>query len=211
MLKYKKALEYLPSSTLTVIMDCDIFVTNSAVAISDIWHKWASDSTDLIISRDAHFHIGVPINSGLIIAKPSSFVEDVFGSLLTNERLETSVHASKFNADTLVDQPRLTFELIKRGQLLETPEYETELNEHVSVVSQRVMNAFYRKPDGFFSGAKKDRPESKWREGDWVAHVTGMQPKARVEAAKMFGGGCHGIIDRTQGMVLTTDGKKEVG
>ena len=70
------------------------------------------------------------------------------------------------------------------------------------------MNAFYRIPDSYWSGAHKDPEESKWREGDWLAHVTGMKAKPRVEAAKKFGKGCPGIVDNTDRVVVTTDGKQ---
>jgi len=73
------------------------------------------------------------------------------------------------------------------------------------------MNAFYRVADSWMSGVHKDQEDSKWREGDWVAHVTGMKAEERVKAADMFGGGCEGIEDHTRGMVLTTDGRKVVG
>ena len=70
------------------------------------------------------------------------------------------------------------------------------------------MNAFYRNPDWYWSGFHYDPEASKWRRGDWLSHVTGMQAKDRVEAARMFGGGCEGIEDNTDGLVLTTDGEK---
>ncbi|GMH52309.1 hypothetical protein TrRE_jg8888 [Triparma retinervis] len=207
MLKYTLALSYLPKSTLTVIMDCDVFVTNPNISILDIWKRWGTDTTDMIVARDAHLHLGVPINSGLIIVRDGDFVRSLFGDMIDKGRVD----GGQFNADTLVDQPRLTVELIDRGQLLATPAYDTELHEHVSVVSQRVMNAFYRVPDGWSSGVHKDAEDSKWREGDWVAHVTGMQVEERVKAADMFGKGCVGIEDKTDGMLLTTDGEKTVG
>ena len=31
---------------------------------------------------------------------------------------------------------------------------------------------------------KGDKPESKWQPGNWVAHVTGMEPKLRLEAVR---------------------------
>eukprot|EP00520_Triparma_pacifica_P001715 CAMPEP_0118631780 /NCGR_PEP_ID=MMETSP0785-20121206/90_1 /TAXON_ID=91992 /ORGANISM="Bolidomonas pacifica, Strain CCMP 1866" /LENGTH=313 /DNA_ID=CAMNT_0006522499 /DNA_START=255 /DNA_END=1192 /DNA_ORIENTATION=+ len=195
MLKYALALRYLSNSTLTVIMDCDVFVTNPSISVLDIWKRWGTDSTSMIVARDAHFHMGVPINSGLIIVKDGEFVRRLFNDMLTKGRVE----GGKFNADTLVDQPRLTVELIERGELAATPKYDTELHKHVSIVSQRVMNAFYRIPDGFSSGVHYDKEDSKWREGDWVAHVTGMQAEERVKAANKFGKGCYGIEDNTGG------------
>ena len=68
------------------------------------------------------------------------------------------------------------------------------------------MNSFYRIPDSFFSGFHYDKEESKWKEGDWVAHVTGMNVEMRVQAALFFGNGCPGVEDHTEGVVITTDG-----
>jgi len=73
------------------------------------------------------------------------------------------------------------------------------------------MNSFYRNPNSFWSGFHYDPPESKWRVGDWVSHVTGMDSRDRVAAARLFGKGCRGVEDNTGGLGrLTTDGKHKM-
>jgi len=85
------------------------------------------------------------------------------------------------------------------------------VHNHVTIVSQRVMNSFYRNPNSFWSGFHYDPPESKWRVGDWVSHVTGMDSRDRVAAARLFGKGCRGVEDNTGGLGrLTTDGKHKM-
>ena len=72
-LKYSNALKHFEDSSLVVIMDCDMFVTNMDIRIEGIWRGVATPLTDLVIARDAHWQLGVPINSGLIIARPSTY------------------------------------------------------------------------------------------------------------------------------------------
>jgi hypothetical protein len=204
--KYSKALEYFDSSSLVVIMDCDIFITNPDITIESIWARHSTPITDMMLARDAHYHLGVPVNSGLIIVRPSTFAKNFFSGMLKSGRLDAKVHGNLYNAKTLVDQPRLTYDLIRLGQLEPVPMDANERHSHVSIVSQRVMNAFYRVPESYWSGAHKDPEESKWREGDWVAHVTGMSATNRVAAAKMFGNGCVGVKDESEGIVVSTDG-----
>jgi len=148
----------------------------------------------------------VPLLRARLLTLAGTFCWHLFSNLIENKRLDWKVHGNLFNAATLVDQPRLTYDLMRLGQLEKVPKEETEYHSHVSIVSQRVMNSFYRIPDSYWSGAHKDPAESKWREGDWVAHVTGMQKGPRVEAAKKFGGGCPGVVDNTHRIEITTDG-----
>ncbi len=206
MMKFRQALDAMSDSRLVVLMDCDIFVTNPTISIESIWSQWSTPTTSLILSRDAHWNLGVPVNSGMMIMKPSTFSATFINSIIEDGRLD-KMYGNLFNGDTLVDQPRVTVNLLKFGQLNEVPTSDTEFHEYVTIVSQRVMNAFYRLPESYFSGAHKDPEDTKWKEGDFVAHITGMNPENRVKAAKKFGNGCPGIVDKTKGMVYTTDGE----
>ena len=206
LMKYEAALQHLDESSLVVLLDCDIFITNTKISPVDVWNEFAHEDTSIIVSRDAHWKMNVPINAGMIIVKPSKFSREILESVREKGRL--TGHGNLYNARTLVDQPRLTFELSELNQVDTKPEAECEIHSKVTIVSQRVMNSFYRNPDSFWSGFHYDPPESKWRVGDWVSHVTGMKTKQRVEAAKLFGNGCVGIVDNTRGIKLTSDGVK---
>ncbi|GMI37288.1 hypothetical protein TrRE_jg9982 [Triparma retinervis] len=208
MMKYEFALLHLDDSSIVVIVDCDVFVTNPHASPLDIWENFAHKDTSLILSRDAHWRMGVPVNSGMIIMKPGSFTRQVLETVVKKGRLDPDMHGNLYNAKTLVDQPRLTFELRELGQLDTNSKSPCEVHSHVTIVTQRVMNSFYRIPNSFWSGFHYDPPESKWRVGDFVSHVTGMDAKERVKAARIFGKGCVGIEDNTEGLgKLTTDGR----
>ena len=61
---------------------------------------------------------------------------------------------------------------------------EFESHEHVQVVSQRVMNSFFRRGYAFF---KTDHENSAWKKGDWLAHVTGSHPDERLKIMNELG------------------------
>lgn len=149
--------------------------------------------------------------TNLYSLSPLRYLIPLVTFLVAHPRLSPDMHGNLYNAKTLVDQPRLTFELRELGQLNTKPVSPCEIHSHVTVVTQRVMNSFYRIPMSFWSGFHYDPPESKWRVGDWVSHVTGMDATQRVKAARIFGNGCPGIKDNTARLgKLTTDGKAKV-
>ena len=71
--KYELALSTLSSESLTVILDCDIFITNPSIPIQRIWDEYAHTETEVLLSRDAHWRMGVPVNSGVVILKGGEF------------------------------------------------------------------------------------------------------------------------------------------
>ena len=77
---------------------------------------------------------------------------------------------------SLKDTEWLTHLLVSQGQLNENPVSEFESHEHVQVVSQRVMNSFFRRGYAFF----KTDHENSAKKGDWLAHVTGSHPDERL-------------------------------
>ena len=114
----------------------------------------------------------------MMLLKPSSFVKTLFEDMLAKGRVDPR-RFKVYNAKTLVDQPRLTVELVNRGELKKKPKNSHEVHSNVVVVSQRAFNSFYR--DNFEDDAKG----SAWSEGDWVVHVSGMPIDKRVRAAKV--------------------------
>ncbi|GMH97233.1 hypothetical protein TrST_g6770 [Triparma strigata] len=207
--KYELALSTLSSSSLTVILDCDIFITNPTIPIQRIWDEYAHTETEVLLSRDAHWRMGVPVNSGVVILKGGEFSRNLLSNIIKKDRVKTGPYSTKFNAETLVDQPRLTVELLLSSQLSDPPLHEYEINSKVTVVSQRVINSFYRYPQSYFSGFHYDPSNSKWRKGDLLAHITGMDVEEMIEAADRFGEGCEGV-ERMETKV-TTDGVRGVG
>lgn len=90
MMKYSLASLSLNPSRLTVIMDCDVFITNPEIRVQDIWREWAHEGTEVLIARDAHWRLGVPINSGLIIMRGGEFSEE----LMRYERFKAKANTS---------------------------------------------------------------------------------------------------------------------
>jgi len=76
----------------------------------------------------------------------------------------------------LVDQPRVCLELMARGELDDPAYAETEKHTHTVVVPQRVMNSFARRSSWY---DRHDPDASRWRPGDFIAHVTGMHNERR--------------------------------
>ena len=224
MSKYSHVLKYFDKSSLILLMDCDIFITNPEITVEQIWEENSFPSTGIIVSRDAESTRGVPVNSGMVLIRPCQFSKLFLNSILEKGRWAEEGGGYKilenvglggtgrYNSKTLVDQPRLTVELERLGQLSAPETFPLDSNlknlneyhEFATIVSQRVMNSFYRK------GYKHDSPESVWREGDFTAHITGMKTKDRVDGAQRFGDGCPGVVDLTDGIVLTTDGVHNV-
>ena len=159
-----------------VLMDCDIAVTNPQIKVEEIFEEY---NNDIIIARDALWKNGVPINSGVIIFKNSEFSKNIL-EIMKHSSTSTS---NKFLGKALVDQPVLTHLLIKEG-IKEHPLDAFEYTKHVTVVSQRVMNAFHRRGINFF---KDDPEDSKWRKGDWLAHVTGSPAHDRIQIMEELG------------------------
>ena len=82
----------------------------------------------------------------------------------------------------LKDQPRMTYELLKRNEIIMPSTNYSESHEHVTIVPQRVMNSFHRKGKQY----QYDEPNSKWRKGDWLVHVTGMTSNQRLHEMKIL-------------------------
>jgi len=76
----------------------------------------------------------------------------------------------------LVDQPRVCLELMARGELDDPASAESEKHTHTVVVPQRVMNSFARRSSWY---DRHDPDASRWRPGDFIAHVTGMHNERR--------------------------------
>ena len=171
----KEELEVYPS---VLLLDCDVVVTNPEITVEDVWSANSNASTLLMISRDAWSEYGyVPFNSGVIIFKRGEWLTTLLDDILTGLETQHTVSGKHWGSKHgLKDQPRLTEELFLRREVdipvPSTWHNVTEMHEHVSVVSQRVMNSFKRRGKMY---RNTDPESSKWRQGDWLAHVTGMQ------------------------------------
>ena len=178
--KYYEVLQAFKSTNadIVLLLDCDVAVTNLNVTVESIANKY---DADLIIARDAQWkRMNVPINSGVIIFKRSQWTVD----LLDNMSASSPLRIKKYLSGSLKDQPVLTHLLVSQGQLNENPVSEFESHEHVQVVSQRVMNSFFRRGYAFF---KTDHENSAWKKGDWLAHVTGSHPDERLKIMNELG------------------------
>lgn len=158
-------------TSLVLLLDCDVAITNMDIRVEDVYKKYKND---IIISRDALWNRGVPINSGVIIFAKSDWTLGIAKRLSVAKRL----NSHKYLAGSLVDQPVLTDILVKENTLIERPSKLFEYNKHVTVVDQQVMNSFLRRGHSFFD---KDPTHSKWKPGNWMAHVTGMKGTERLK------------------------------
>lgn len=175
--KYYEVLEHFDSD-LILLLDCDIAITNHSIRVEDVYNQY---KTDMIIARDAQWKRGnVPINSGVIIFRKSDWTT----SLLTKMQNAVRSQSEKYLGRWLVDQPVLTHILVNMGELKDRGVTEFEKSAHVSVVSQRVMNSFFRRGISFF---KTDPEESIWKHGDWMAHVTGSRGDERLKIMQELG------------------------
>lgn len=173
--KYAAVLDNMKHDIM-VLMDCDIAITNPQIKVEEIFEEY---NNDIIIARDAIWKKGVPINSGVIIFKNSQFSKGV----LEKMKYSSKSTSNKYLGKALVDQPVLTHLLVEKG-IKEHPSTAFEKTNHVTIVPQRVMNAFHRRGISFF---KNDPEDSRWRKGDWLAHVTGSPAPIRNEIMEELG------------------------
>ena len=170
----KEELELYPS---VLLLDCDVVVTSPEITVEGVWSANSNASTLLMIARDAWSEYGyVPFNSGVIIFKRGEWLTRLLDDILTGLETQHTVSGKHWGGKHgLKDQPRLTEELFLRREVdIPVPptwHNVTEMHEHVSVVSQRVMNSFKRRGKMY---RNTDPESSQWRQGDWLAHVTGM-------------------------------------
>tara|TARA_B110000858_G_scaffold181876_1_gene220716 strand:- start:4257 stop:7181 length:2925 start_codon:yes stop_codon:yes gene_type:complete len=173
--KYAAVLDNMKHDIM-VLMDCDIAITNPQIKVEEIFEEY---NNDIIIARDAIWKKGVPINSGVIIFKNSQFSKGV----LEKMKYSSKSTSNKYLGKPLVDQPVLTHLLVEKG-IKEHPSTAFEKTNHITIVPQRVMNAFHRRGVSFF---KNDPEDSRWRKGDWLAHVTGSPARIRTQIMKELG------------------------
>ena len=162
-------------------IDDDILITNPDISLESIVSQYGSRPTtfvpsptiDLIITRDAHYLEGVPINNGIFLIRTNDwakkFLADVwkFGSLWDYV----------VRGQSLLEQQTMTDLL---GLNANRPERKNSyVTDHVSIIPQRVMNSFLRSSQMY-----DDPEESKWQPGDFAAHVTGMPLDVRTRVIK---------------------------
>ena len=166
-----------------VLLDCDVAVTNASIKAHDIWQQWGNSSTAIMMARDAWWQRGShhPFNTGGVFIKDTLWTRQLLDDILKHNKVKSPKYGSQHH---LVDQPRVIDELHRRGEIDIPPVGEFELHEHVSIVSQRVFNSFYRKGKMY---KETDSQDSRWREGDWLAHATGMPNKRRFSVMMELG------------------------
>lgn len=159
----------VPERTLVLLSDCDIVVTNMSISIYDVWLAHAtSNNTSLIVAQDPAYkslQAFVPINSGFMLFQNTKWSRTLVASVVAHG----PVTDKTWMQGNLVDQPIVTKILVQQNELRrwKTQAVPQPGQNHTVVVSNRVMNSFYR-PAVFF-----DAKEFQWQEGDWVAHVSG--------------------------------------
>ena len=187
--KYIHVKEELDKHQMVVLLDCDVVVTNFDIKVEELWAGHTNSSTTMMIARDAWSRFGyVPFNTGVIVFKrgekelgneeaQDGWLDHLLDDICALQEAEHQTKSGKHwgSRHGLKDQPRMTEELFDRGEVvIPVPrnwENTTERHQHVSIVPQRVMNSFLRSGKMY----KNLDPESaKWRQGDWLAHVTGM-------------------------------------
>jgi len=175
--KYYEVLAQMPSTSIIMLLDCDVAITNMSITIEDVYNEYKND---MVISRDALWNKGVPINSGIIMFTNSNWTLNLLKKMSYAKRLTTG----KYLSNALVDQPVLTDLLVREKMLQEHPKHQFEHSKHVTVVDQQVMNSFYRRGISFF---KNDPEDSKWKPGNWMVHVTGSKGSERLKILQEIG------------------------
>jgi len=173
--KYTQMLRILEDTSSNVMfVDCDCMITNSTISIESVLMNHGM--RDLTVSRDVPWRPTskpwVPINSGVLIMRNTVFSKRLLKRVLKEPKLP-----SRWKQWGLLDQPMLTKVLYDMGELKRTQTMEY-MSTHISIVSQRVINSFYR------TNSKNDPAYSKWKPGDWIAHFTGDPTSMRVKNVK---------------------------
>ena len=100
---------------MIVLTDCDVVVTNFEVRVEELWEEHTTGGQTMMIARDAlwrdlpvhqrHKPSGAPfpVNSGLVVMKPSDFTVSLMKDVLAKGRLTGT---SNYAARVLFDQPR---------------------------------------------------------------------------------------------------------
>lgn len=175
--KYYEVLAEMTTASIILLLDCDIAVTNMSIKIEDVYNRYKND---MVISRDALWNSGVPINSGAIMFRKSNWTLNLLKKMSYAKQLK----GDKYLSNTLVDQPVLTDLLVRENLLQRYPKNQFEQSKHVTVVNQQVMNSFYRRGISFF---KNDPEYSKWKPGNWMVHVTGSKGSERLKILQEIG------------------------
>eukprot|EP00669_Euglena_mutabilis_P014255 TRINITY_DN930_c0_g1_i1.p1 TRINITY_DN930_c0_g1~~TRINITY_DN930_c0_g1_i1.p1 ORF type:complete len:624 (-),score=187.27 TRINITY_DN930_c0_g1_i1:300-2171(-) len=173
-----------------VWLDADVAITNPNVTLESIIAQYAQPTTSLIVARDPWSdrttlaHMWCPINSGVFFVRVTDWSRRLLRTMVTVATMKGEHYIAfprkrRFDPGGLIDQPVLTQLLLMEGQLNLSPTefdiiYRTEYHPHVSIVPGRAINSVYR-----IGAFYNDHPETAWRPGDWVAHVTGEKNQSR--------------------------------
>lgn len=166
-------------SKLVLLLDCDVAITNHSIIALDVWKNHTYPTTNLLVSRDAWWQNGVPINTGVLFFRNSTWTHDLLKAVIKKGEIP-SKSAQFGSSGDLKDQPRLIKELLLRKEMVLQSNNSDLQFQNVAVVSQRVMNSFKRRGQMY----KFDPLESRWRKRDWVLHATGSSTKARYNVMK---------------------------
>ena len=164
-----KIFRSVPERSLVLLSDCDIAVTNMSRSIYDVWYTHATNyNASLIVAQDPAYQSRqpfVPINSGFMLFQNTKWSRNFVASVTAHGPVTDKI----WQQGDLVDQPIVTKILVQQNELRrwKTQAVLQPGQSHTVVVSNRVMNSFYR-PAVFF-----DSKEFHWQKGDWVAHVSG--------------------------------------
>lgn len=173
------------NASLILLVDCDIVFSSMSTKIEDVWDKWASPSTDIVIARDfTYYQPGqFKINSGAIIFRPSKWNLRLFYAIIKKGKVPN---------ENLVDQPRLSKELFRLGQLYRYNPIAVEINTKVSIVPQSVMNSFFYEKSGDYYTRLLTKI-GLWKPGDWMAHLASRGRSYRMRVVKEMFHLCHNL------------------
>lgn len=152
------------SSEWLLWIDDDIVITNPEKMLENFVKKYGHKK-NLIIARDAWYKKGVPINNGIFLIR----------NVPWSKRFLRQVWSQGAKRGYLVRGRSLLEQQMMTDLMNEVPAYAKK----IAVIDQCEMNSFLR------SQARYDDPEeSRWKPGDFAAHVTGMSVEERYTIIK---------------------------
>ncbi|OII71005.1 hypothetical protein cand_018440 [Cryptosporidium andersoni] len=175
-------------------MDMDAMFTNFSYKIEKFARNFSFSKTGLIISADTKcYDPRYPLNNGVMLFRNNEFSQYLVYQVLLKQSYRSSLFyngINNWNAKGLQDQPLLTNILVNDTNEIDA-EHITSIcsfaylqnldingaifvGNHVTILASREMNAIRRSIVHF----RKDNAKWRWRQGDWIAHLSGLTPMA---------------------------------
>jgi hypothetical protein len=158
-----------PNIKWVLWMDDDMYITNPDIKLEDYIEKYGNDKY-LIIAKDPHYgrqnrDSTILFNNGIFLLKNCEQAKDFL-----RRTWELGVCKNKYTqrGTSLLEQQSMT----------EIYNSDPEVKTHVQMLETRDLNAIIR------FDKYNDPVETKWKSGDFVAHVTGVCTEFREHALK---------------------------